>query len=213
MTTQGTSGVERLTAIQNNVRSMLQEVGTPTPSSMYSGSPNPQVVRNEAPRTPARRSLFGRIRGLSLGGNTPTDQPNWNQPLNPFGQQLEYSPASEPSQWSRLPDEPERAAHSSFRHPADTVPVMDDDRDLEAAVPVTHHRSKRHKKKRRRQHREGAWTRKRGQKKSATCFPLLHGHTRVKTMTCIISGLFLASILTICMCFQSNRKSSQEVNT
>lgn len=180
---------------------MLHEVGTPAPSSLYSGSPNPQVVRNEAPRPSPRRSLFGRIRGLGMGGSTPPEnQSNWQQPHHPFGQQIEYSPASEPSEWSRLPDEPEPAAHSTFRHPADTAPIIDDERDLEAAHPVSHHRSKRHRKKRRRQHRQGVWTRNHRQKKSATCLPLLHGHTRVKTMTCIISGLFLASILTICTC-------------
>jgi hypothetical protein len=185
---------DRLTAIQNNVRSMLREVGPPAGSSIYSGSPNPGPARNEEPR-PSPRALFGRLRTFG-GSSPPTNQANWQLPLNLPGSQLNYSPASQPSEWSRLPDEPEPVAQSSFRHPADHVPVMDGERDLEAALPAT--RTKRHKK-RKRPRRNGVWTRPRGQKKSSTCVPLLHGPTRIKSMTCIISGLFLASVLTICM--------------
>jgi hypothetical protein len=185
---------DRLTAMQNSVRSMLQEVATPSGSSLYSGSPNPGPARAESPR-PSPSALFGRLRTMG-GSSPPTNQANWQLPLNPPGHQHNYSPASPPSRWSRLPDAPEPAAQSTYRHPADRAPAADEERDLEAAMPTT--RTKRHKK-RRRQRREGVWTRSRGQKKSRTCLPLFSGPVRIKTMTCIISGLFLASVLTICM--------------
>jgi hypothetical protein len=188
---------DRLTAIQNNVRTMLREVGTPAGSSLYSGTPNPAAARGEAPR-PSPGALFGRLRTFG-GSSPPTNQANWQLPLNLPGSQLNYSPASQPSQWSRLPDEPQPAAQASFRHPADRAPDMDGERDLEEGMQTV--RTKRHKK-RRRHRREGVWTRSRGQnKRSTTCLPLLSGPCRLKTMTCLISGLFLASVLTICMYF------------
>jgi hypothetical protein len=188
------ANLERLTAIQDNVRSMLREVDTPAASSVYSGTPNPgiaSVARNQTPRTPAR-SLFGRLR-FPFEARTPQSQQD-NLPGRPF----EYSPASEPSEWSRLPDEPEPAHQSPLRHPADIAPIVYEDRDLEAALPVQRSKKRKNKKRRRRQ-RHDVWTRRHGKKQSGTCLPLLHGHTRIKSVTCIISGLFLASVLTICM--------------
>lgn len=189
-------GLQGPTAIQDNVRRMLLQVQSPAQSSLYSGTPNPEVIRdlNENPRS-SPRGFFGRIRDSVASQRTQL------LPSHTPGHQTSYSPASQPSEWSRLPDEPERAAQPAFRHPADAAPVLDEERDLEEQAPAP--RSKRHKKskrRRRQQRRDGVWVRQHGQrKKSGTCMPLLHGPTRVNAFTCIISGLFLASVLTICM--------------
>ena len=199
----GTEGrrLDRLTAIQRNVRSMLFEIGTPS-SSLYSTSPNTHQTSaqrtdtNNALKSPSPRALFGLV---SRSEETPylqQNRPSYHLPLDLPGHTIDYSPASHPSEWNREPAQPSPTAQLPFRHPADTAPILDREQDLEAALPPP---TRKHKKRRRKHRRRGAWVVRKGKRKgSATCMPLLQGQTRIKFISCIISGLFLASILTIC---------------
>lgn len=188
----------RLENIQNNVRTMLLEVGTPG-SSLYSRSPNAQQTPNpnaNGPKSPPARGLFGL---MPRTGDTPVigPTPNFHLPLNARGNASIYSPATAPSEWMREPLQPSPTAQTSFRHPADTAPIIDEsERDLEAGSPPRIKKSRRKHRTR----KQGIWTRKRKtQSGSRTCAALLQGKARAKLVAVVISGLFLASVLTICM--------------
>jgi hypothetical protein len=190
--------LDRLTTIQHNVRSMLLETDTQAGSSVYERSPLPDRSQENHRSRPSPRELFGQVRepiqpGPSATFLTSTSSPNLD--LHVPG--MIYSPATQPSEWSRTPQVPAPVASPAFRHPADIAPFpLDQERDLEAAAP-RYPRGQR--KRRKRRQRQAAWVRQNGQRnKSATCVPLAHGYTRMKFLAVVISGLFLACIGTIC---------------
>jgi hypothetical protein len=184
----------RFAGIQNNVRSFLREM--PTPSSLYSRSPNPNYKDEESPRTiPSFTGFLNRSRtDIPPSANSSAS----HLPLNPQRTGVTaYSPAPQPSEWGRHPAGPAPAVLSD-RHPA--APALFDHPDIEEQAREAHRR--KHKKKRRRRH-QNVWVRPHRagttlRKKQGVCFPLLHGPTRVKALSCIISGLFLTTVLTIC---------------
>lgn len=187
---------ERLGAMQSNVRTALREVGTPS-SSVYSRSPNvqpsPPLPMSDATKPPMVRSLFGLV---PRTGSTPLlrHMPNFHNPFGARGESNVYSPATQPSEWGQAPVQPSPVAQPDFRHPADTVPVLNNEPDLEAGLPP------RRKKPRRKPRRaQGAWTRKRKtQGGSRTCAALFQGETRTKAIVTVISGAFLVTVLTMC---------------
>ncbi|KAF2401955.1 hypothetical protein EJ06DRAFT_369485 [Trichodelitschia bisporula] len=180
--TQPDPRTSRLSAIQDNIRSLLRDMGSPASSSLYSRSPNPNAPINGTPRARVR-GFFGRV------------QPGYTQsaassashlPLNPPLVQA-YSPASN---WDESPTQPAPAVLPSFRHPSDPSPVVDEDRDLEAAAPARRHR------RRKRRAPPNAWVRKpSGPRRRGNCLPM-RGPTRGKALACFVSGVFLAAILT-----------------
>lgn len=186
--------VERLTTIQHNVRSMLFESETQAASSVYDSTPLPDRSR---PR-PSPRELFGQVREPPPTGATfmaSTSSPALN--LHVPG--MTYSPATQPSEWSRTPQVPAPTASPVFRHPADNAffPVDAPQRDMEAAAP-RYPRGQR-KIRRRRRRRQDAWVREGGRRSgSVTLKSLSQGYTRMKFMAVLISGLFLACIGTTC---------------
>jgi len=192
--------LSRIANIQNNVRTMLLEVGTPG-SSLYSRSPNAQQTPNltnadpnNGPKSPPARGLFGL---MPRTGETPflRQTPSFHLPFNARGNSTLYTPATVPSEWAREPTQPSPTAQSNFRHPADSVPIIQDERDLEAALPPKPKKSRRKHRSR----RHGTWTRKRKtQNGSRTCAALFQGKTRLKFIAVIISAIFLAAVLTIC---------------
>ena len=196
----------RIAAVQDNVRAALFNVGSPT-SSVYSGSPNvqpspPLPTSNSTTKSPMMRPLFGL---LQRTGNTPIlrHMPNFQNPFASREHADVYSPATQPTEWGRspmpaqlspLPVQPSPIAHSEFRHPADALPITNQPRDLEAALPP---RRKRSKRKHRRH--QGQWTRKRKiQGGSRTCSALFQGPTRTKAIATAVSGSFLVTVLTMC---------------
>lgn len=192
--------VDRLTTIQHNVRSMLFESETQAGSSVYDRTPLPDRSR---PR-PSPRDLFGQVREPAPTSATfvaSTSSPALN--LHVPG--MTYSPATQPSEWSRTPRVPAPTASPGFRHPADNafVPADAPQQDLEAAI-TRYPRGQ--KKRRRRRRRQAAWVHEGGRRSgSITLKSLAHGYTRMKFMAVLISGLFLACIGTICMSNHSPR--------
>jgi hypothetical protein len=187
---------DRLTTIQHNVRSMLLETETQAASSVYERSPIPDRPQDNRRPRPSPRDLFGQVREP-----TPTSATFLNSSSSPnldlHVPGMTYSPATQPSEWSRTPRAPEPVASSGFRHPADTAFIpADPQRDLEAGTP-RYPRGQR--KRRRRRHRQAAWVHQNGTRSgSATLKSLAYGYTRMKFMAVLISGLFLACIGTIC---------------
>lgn len=188
--------LDRLTTIQHNVRSMLLETETQAGSSVYERSPLPDISQGNRRPRPSPRELFGQVREptpTSATFLTSTSSPN----LDFHVPGMTYSPATQPSEWSRTPRAPAPVASPVFRHPADhAFSPLHPQRDLEAAAP-RYQRGQR--KRRRRRHRQAAWVQENGRRSgSATLKSLTHGYTRMKFMAVLISGLFLACIGTIC---------------
>lgn len=188
--------LDRLTKIQRNVRSMLLETETQAGSSVYEQTPRFERPQENTRPRPSPRELFGQVREP-----TPTSATfvatNSSPNLDLHVPGMTYSPATQPSEWSRTPRVPAPIASPVFRHPADNAffPV-DAQRDLEAAAP-RYPRGQR--KRRRRRRRQAAWVHEHGRRSgSATLKSLAHGNTRLKFMAALISGLFLACIGTVC---------------
>ena len=184
-------------AIQDNVRTALLDIGTPS-SSIYSRSPNvrpsPPLPTSDTTKPPLVRSLFGLV---PRTGNTPIlrHMPNFHNPFGARGESNIYSPATQPSEWGHQPVQPSPIAQPAFRHPADVAPVIDNEPDLEVALPP---RPKKHRRKHKKRS-NGAWTRNRKtQAGSRTCAALFQGETRTKAIATVISGSFLITVLTMC---------------
>ncbi|KIW08837.1 uncharacterized protein PV09_00766 [Verruconis gallopava] len=189
-----TRAQDRLAAMEDSVRRALQEVD-PSSSSVYSRSPNvqqsPAQTIQEENKTPKARQLFGLIQ---RSGSTPVLRhiSNFHLPFAARGGSVTYSPATQPTEWARSPVPPSPTAQPTFRHPADTAPIIDSEPDLEGGLPP---RPRKHKRKHRKQ---GAWTRKRKtQSGSRTCAALFQGENRLQAISTAASGVFLASVLTI----------------
>ncbi|QDS70965.1 hypothetical protein FKW77_007269 [Venturia effusa] len=184
--------VDYLTTIQHNVRSILLETETQAASSVYDGTPHP--IRSQ--QRPSSRELFGQVREPRPTSTTFSTR-NSSPALNLQVPGMTYSPATQPSEWSRTPHIPAPVASPAFRHSADNilVPVEASQRDVEA---LASRYPRGQKKRRRRRRRQGAWVHEGGRRTgSVTLKSLAHGHTRMKFMTVLISGLFLACIGTI----------------
>lgn len=191
----------RLAAIQNSVRTALFEFRTPA-SSVYSRSPNVQQTPIQSPqdrvKPPMVRQLFGLV---PRNGDTPVlrHMPTFHRPFGPRAESITYSPATAPSEWGNGPAQPSPSAQTEFRHPADTVPIIGDEHDVEAALPPRPKKHKRKHKSKSKNKNRSAWTRKRKtQAGSRTCAALFQGETRFNALSTAISGIFLVSILAIC---------------
>ena len=187
----------RFAGIQNNVRSFLRDM--PTPSSLYSRSPNPGSKYEGSPA-----STIPSFRGFRSRAREELDRPTPTTPARPTllsshrPEVPAYSPASQPPEWNRHPADP---APTFFpdRHPADRLQADTEEQDLEAQEPAHNGRRRKHKhKRRRRRQQQQAWVRQPGKKTHGVCFPLWHGPARIHSLTCVISGLFLAAVLAIC---------------
>jgi hypothetical protein len=185
----------RFSAIQNNVRSMLNG------SSIYSNSPPPS--NNNTPKLP----FLGFLRRDQTG--TQNDHPSQEEsgnnppsrsPLVPHHTAGSYLGVLDPH-----PAAPDATYH---RHPAD-VPLSHtvgvDPETEELAEEADHQRRRRRRRRKHHRHRqhhsnhsnEGAWVRRKSERGS--CFSFVKGRAaRSKCMACLISGLFLLTVLTIC---------------
>ncbi|KAE9987157.1 hypothetical protein EG328_003626 [Venturia inaequalis] len=195
--------VDRHPTIEHNVRSMPFDSETQAASSVYEGTPLP----DQSQPKPSPRELFGQVRELaptSATFLTSTSSPI----LNHHVPGMTYSPATQPSEWSRTPQVPAPVVSPEFRHPADNVfyPVDPLQRDPEAAAS-RYPRGQR--KRRRRRRRQGAWVHEGGTRQgSVTLKTLAHGYTRMKFMAVLISGLFLACIGTIYLTLNLTMRNS-----
>ena len=177
--------------VQENVRSLLSRSGEESPNSLYSFTPilgsNDQVQRT--PKPTSQRFTRHHLPGLRADADHP-DLPTNRYPIAVSREQTQPRPTM-----------------ISDRHPSDSLPEVDDhNRDIErdgGSLDRSRY-TRRHKKRRRHHYRcyhryDHAWVRKRGRRRSSrTCSSLLHGQTRIKCISSIISGIFLAIILTVC---------------
>lgn len=183
--------------VQENVRNLLiARDGAESPNSLYSGTPI--LGSNERQQRTPKPASRGFMRRYLPGQRPGTNHPDL--PTNSMPTEASYSPARQPSEWGREPAAPENVVLPD-RHPSDPAPHVEtdhtDEQDTESMHRLTH--TRRHKKRRHRHHRDHMWVRKHGTRKSSrTCASLLQGHTRMKCISTIISGLFLALILSIC---------------
>lgn len=185
--------------VQENVRSLLNRGGADSPNSLYSFSPilgsNDQA--QNTPKPASRRFTRQLLPGLRADADHP-DLPSNRIPV-----------ATNPppvAGWVREPTQPGPAMLSDG-HQSDPLPQdnnWDIERDAGSLDSSRHTRG--HKKRRRHHHHhhhhhryDRMWVRKRGKRRSSrTCSSLLHGQTRFKCISTIISGIFLAAILTVC---------------
>jgi hypothetical protein len=211
----------RLGAMQDNVRSALLDVGSPS-SSVYSRTPNMHAnpydvqpspsIPSPATKPPMVRSLFGLV---PRTGSTPIlrHMPQFSNPFASRGEATAaYSPATQPTEWGRSPVQPSPIVYADFRHPADTAPVLEEGEGLAISI---HARRKKH----RRTHRKspassaGSWTRHRKtQAGSRTCAALFQGETRTKAIATVVSGSFLVTILTMCKLFSNSACQYHKAN-
>ena len=183
--------------IQENVRSLLNIRGTDSPNSLYSFTPilgsNDQAQR--APKPTSRRFTRQHLPGLRADADHP-DLPASRVPVT--------TPTTLPPTAAQT----RPGLVTSHRHPSDPLPEVDtqqdNNRDIErdgGSWNRSRH-TNRHKKRRHhhRHHRyDYMWVRKRDRRRSSrTCSSLLHGRTRIRCISAIISGAFLATVLTVC---------------
>lgn len=199
----GSSHVGDMT-VQENVRALLtRRDGAESPNSLYSGTPI--LGSNEQQQRTPRSASRGFMRRYLPGHRPGTDHPDLPTNSMPVETESEsdYTAATQPSEWRHEPTIPADAVLPD-RHPLDPAPHVESEptdehgssRDSESLTRASHGR--RHKK-RRHHHRDRTWVRKHGRRKSSkTCSSLLQGHTRLKCISTIVSGLFLALILAIC---------------
>ncbi len=201
--------------IQENVRSLLNRGGADSPNSLYSftpmlGSSNHQAQR--APKRTSRRFTRQHLPGLRADADHP------DLPANRVPVTTTLPPTSG---WLREPTQP--GLITSDRHPSDPLPEVDtqqdNNRDIErdgGSLNRSRH-TKRHKKRRHHHHHhryDHMWVRKRDRRRSSrTCSSLLHGQTRIKCITTIISGVFLATILTVCKLHHSRNSGKHGILT
>lgn len=177
-------------ALQSNVRSMVNG------SSVYSDSPAPS--NNNTPKIP----FLGFLRRpqsppdpdpmVVPDNNLPGESTDSRSPLLPQHTAGSYMRVIEPLGHPREP----HPVHS--RHPAD-VPL-----DYGGSVdPETEqlqeyvHRKRRRRHRRRRHHRATHWVRRRSDK--GVCFSFVKSQAaKGKCFACLMSGLFLVTVLAIC---------------
>ncbi|KAJ4337667.1 hypothetical protein N0V95_008273 [Ascochyta clinopodiicola] len=172
-------------------------------SSVYSQSPGPS--RWKSPKMPSMG--FSR-RPVSADLDTVVDESNGSNPTLASHSAASYVGAISQEQ-IRTPEQ------TYNRHPAD-VPLPHQDPFIDPEVqqladeingPRRHRR-----RKRRKQHRDGHWKRKRGDR--GKLMPFVRGTAaRGKLIACIISGTFLLSVLTIYLAIAlTNKDIGQEIH-
>ncbi|KAF2471066.1 uncharacterized protein BDR25DRAFT_30049 [Lindgomyces ingoldianus] len=198
----------QFSTLHTNVRSMING------SSVYSNSPPPS--NNNTPKIPflgfLRRPQSPPNPIVVPDNDAPRDSSDSRSPLRSHHTAGSYIAAIAPL--DTHPREPE-AVYSS-RHPAD-VPLeygRSVDPETEQLQEEVHGRRRR-RHRRRRKHREPRathWVRRR--KERGVCFSFMRSRaTRGKCYACLISGLFLITVLTIYLSLALTRKSlGQEVH-
>lgn len=173
----------RFSAMQQNVRSILNG------SSIYSNSPVPS--NNSTPKLP----LLGFLRrphsppGLGVPEvDLPRDSTSSRSPLHP-----QYTAGSYMREIAPEEDEPAGPPTAHVRHGSDYGSV---DPETEHLAELVNNRRTR-TRRRRRKHRQRAWVRKR--KDRSVCFSFIKSPAaRSKCTACLMSGIFLTTVLTIC---------------
>jgi hypothetical protein len=192
-----TTSSPRFGGLHFNVRSMVNG------SSIYSQSPVPS--NNNTPKMP----FLGFLRRpqsppdnivIPDHEEAPRDSNDSRSPLRPQHTAGSYMRTIAPLQTEHDPREPE-AIYS--RHPADVPiayggPVDPETEQLQDEVHRRrrrrHHRRRKHS---RRQNSQGQWVRRKSERGS--CLPFAQSQAaRGKCLACLISGLFLTTVLAIC---------------
>jgi hypothetical protein len=176
------SSPSRFSAMQQNVRSILNG------SSIYSNSPVPS--NNSTPKLP----LLGFLRrphsppGLGVSEvDLPRDSTSSRSPLHPQYTAGSYMREIAPE------DEPAGPLTAHVRHGSLYGSV---DPETEHLAELVNNRRTR-TRRRRRKHRQRAWVRKR--KDGSVCFSFIKSPAaRSKCTACLMSGIFLTTVLTIC---------------
>jgi hypothetical protein len=192
----------RFGALQHNVRSMING------SSVYSQSPNPNSASN-TPKPPflsfLRRDQSPVPISVHHANDPPRDSTDSRSPLRPQHTAGSYMRSIAPLQDPREPEMVYSHDNAPHRHPAD-VPLNDRHNGVSVDPEIErlreeihdhsrHRRRRRHRK--RKHHRQAQWTRRRNQRQG--CMPFVQGTAaRGKLLACMISGLFLATVLAIC---------------
>lgn len=193
----------RFGALHNNVRSMING------SSVYSQSPNPNSAWN-TPKPPflsfLRREQSPSPIAVPTTNDAPRDSSDSRSPLRPQHTAGSYMRTIAPLQDPREPETIySHERNSPDRHPAD-VPLdyvgsggnaNPDVEQLQQESNGPHRQRRRRRHRRRKHHRQSQWTRRRNERQG--CMPFVRGTAaRGKLMACLISGLFLATVLAIC---------------
>ncbi|OCL08725.1 hypothetical protein AOQ84DRAFT_406096 [Glonium stellatum] len=173
----------RFSAMQQNVRSMLNG------SSIYSSSP--MLSNHSTPKLP----LLGFLRrphslaGLGVSEvDLPRDSTSSRSPLHPQYTAGSYIRAISPEE-----DEPAGPPTAHVRHGSDYGSV---DPETEHLAELVNTRRTRTRRRRRRKHRQQAWVRKRNER--GVCFSFVKNPAaRSKCTACLMSGLFLTVVLTV----------------
>ncbi|KAF2180340.1 hypothetical protein K469DRAFT_592348 [Zopfia rhizophila CBS 207.26] len=192
----------RFGALHNNVRSMING------SSVYSNSP--VSSNNNTPKLP----FLGFLRRPQSPPNpivvpeneAPRDSSDSRSPLHPQHTAGSYQRVIAPL--GSNPREPDRTYN---RHPAE-VPLGSVDPETAQLQEEVHGRRRRHHRRRRKHHRPTHWVRRRSER--GICFSFIRSHAaRGKCIACLISGLFLMTVLTIYLSLALTKKAlGQEVH-
>lgn len=187
----------RFGALHSNVRSMING------SSIYS-SDSPRLLQPETPKTPFWGFLGRRPHSrpppidVISDNDAPRDSNDSRSPLRPQHTAGSYMRVIAPLQDPRVPE----VVHN--RHPADVPLNYGGSVDLETQQlqDEIHGRRRKRKHRRRRTQRHNHWVRRRSGSSSqdrGICFPFIKSQAaRGKCVACMISGLFLTTVLAIC---------------
>ncbi|KAL1611937.1 hypothetical protein SLS60_000160 [Paraconiothyrium brasiliense] len=203
----------RFGALHTNVRSMING------SSIYSRSPN--LGGDSSPKTPFL-GFFRRDHSppapidVNAANGPPRDSSDSRSPLHPQHTARSYMRSIAPFQ---PPQEPEtvyrRNSDIPDRHPADVQLDYRGSVDPETEVlsDEVQQRRRRRRHRRRKQHRgQRAWVRRKNERRG--CMPFVKGSAaRGKLISCMISGLFLATVLAVYLALALTRHDlGQEVH-
>ncbi|OCK84838.1 hypothetical protein K432DRAFT_90598 [Lepidopterella palustris CBS 459.81] len=190
------SSPSRFSAVQCRTRSILNG------SSIYSNSPVPS--NNNTPKLP----LLGFLRRphsppdllVVPDGDLPRDSISSRSPLRPQHTAGSYMRAIAPEEVE--PVEPQ-SAHTRYGSV---------DPETEHLADLVNDRRRRRRVRRRREPHRRAWVRKRAER--GICFPFVQNPAaRSKCKACLVSGLFLAVVLTIYLSIALTRSHlGQEVH-
>lgn len=198
--TPASQSPSRFGAFQNNIRSMING------SSIYSQSPALEN-NNATPKVPFR-GFFRRDQPsdqhLPIAHETPRLSHDSRSPLQAQHTAGSYIHAIAPQRDVQAPETVYQ------RHPAD-VPLPHDTRyvDPEAQQIAEEVNGRRHRRKhRRRKHRHqhaDRWVRRRNEQHAHGPMLFVRGTpTRSKMIACIISGIFLLTVLSVCKFCHNN---------
>ncbi|KAF2714032.1 hypothetical protein K504DRAFT_473188 [Pleomassaria siparia CBS 279.74] len=211
-----------LSGLHSNVRSMVNG------SSVYSQD-SPVPSNNSTPKIP----FLGFLRRpqsppdlvvVPDHNDAPRDSNDSRSPLHPQHTAGSYirtiAPLHDPQEpqtiYTRHPADPQEPETIYTRHPAD-VPLSYSgtvDPETEQLQDEMHGRRRRHHRRRKhhRQNRHGQWVRRKEER--GVCLPFARGEAaRGKCIACIISGLFLTTVLSIYLAIALSHKNlGQEIH-